>query len=98
MHVYQHINDQELINLLHQEDRCAFTEIHNRYENLLQRHAYKKPGDLDETNDILQQWFVNLLDKRTELPVTTNLSGYLYSVMRNKILNNHISQTKLIVK
>jgi RNA polymerase sigma-70 factor (ECF subfamily) len=87
MRVYQHINNQELINLLHQDDRRAFTEIYYRYENLLQRHAYKKLGDLDETNDILQELFVSLWDKRTELPVTANLSGYLYSIMRNKILN-----------
>ena len=53
MRVYQHINNQELINLLHQGDRRAFTEIYYRYENLLQRHAYKKLGDLDETNEIL---------------------------------------------
>jgi len=84
--MYQNISDQELINLLQQEDRHAFTEIYDRYKNLLQRHAFKKLGDLDEVNDILQELFVNLWDKRVELLITTNLSGYLYSAMRNKIL------------
>lgn len=86
MCAYQNSNDQELINLLKQGDRYAFTEIYDRHKSLLQRHAYKKLGDLDEANDILQELFVNLWDKRFDLSITTNLSGYLYSAMRNKIL------------
>jgi RNA polymerase sigma-70 factor (ECF subfamily) len=79
--------DQELVALLRQGSEAAYTEIYNRYKNLLQNHAYKKLEDFDEVKDVLQELFTQLWVKREELPETTNLRGYLYITMRNKIFN-----------
>jgi RNA polymerase sigma-70 factor (ECF subfamily) len=88
MRAYQNIDDQELIARLRNGDQLAFTEIYNRYKHLLQNHAYKKLGDFDEVKDVLQEVFTNLWNKRQELPITSNLCGYLYTGIRNRILNN----------
>jgi RNA polymerase sigma-70 factor, ECF subfamily len=87
MYAFQNISDQELIMLLREGDKGAYTEVYNRYKNLLYNHAYKKLGNHDEVKDVLQELFTNLWNKRAEIPDTTNLSGYLYSVMRNRIFN-----------
>jgi len=87
MTMYQNLNDQELISLLKEGDEIAYTEIYNRYKNLLQNHAYKKLDDFDEVKDVLQELFVNLWIKRAELPTTTNLSGYFYTAIRNRVFN-----------
>lgn len=87
MYAFQNISDQELIMLLREGDKRAYTEIYNRYKNLLYNHAYKKLGNHDEVKDILQELFTNLWNKRAEIPDTINMSGYLYSGMRNRIFN-----------
>ncbi len=87
MLMYGKLNDQELISLLKQGDEIAYTEIYNRYKSLLQNHAYKKLGDFEEVKDVLQELFANLWTKRAEIPITTNLSGYLYAAVRNRIFD-----------
>lgn len=87
MLLYRNLNDQELTILLKGGDEHAYTEIYNRYKRVLQNHAYKKLGDFEEVKDILQDFFVNLWTKREEIPLTTNLSGYLYTAIRNRIFN-----------
>jgi len=81
------LTDNELITLLKEGDKPAYTEIYNRYKTLLQSHGYRKLGDPEEVKDILQELFATLWTKREEIPVTTNLSGYLYTAMRNKVFN-----------
>ncbi|MET3885073.1 RNA polymerase sigma-70 factor (ECF subfamily) [Chitinophagaceae bacterium OAS944] len=87
MHAYQSYTDQTLLTLLKQGDKEAYTVIYDRYKNLLYDHAYKKLGDAEEVKDVLQELFTHLWNKRTEINVATNLSGYLYTGIRNRILN-----------
>ncbi|WP_082035883.1 RNA polymerase sigma factor [Pedobacter lusitanus] len=85
---YAELPDDDLIVGLRAGDKHAYTEIYNRYKNVLQNHAYKKLGDFEEVKDVLQELFTQLWVKREELQ-TTNLSGYLYVAIRNKIFNLH---------
>jgi RNA polymerase sigma-70 factor (family 1) len=87
MAAYSTYTDQELVALLKGGDTLAFTEIYNRYKYLMQNHALKKLGDFDEVMDVLQDLFSQLWVKRELIPETTNLSGYLYIAVRNKIFN-----------
>lgn len=87
MMIYRSYSDQKLIALLKEGDKAAFTEIYNRYKHLLQGHAYKKLGDFDEVKDVLQDLFTQLWLKRADISETTNLSGYLYIAVRNKVFN-----------
>jgi RNA polymerase sigma-70 factor (ECF subfamily) len=87
MHAYQSYTDQTLLTLLRQGDKGAYTVIYDRYKNLLYNHAYKKLGDPEEVKDVLQELFTNLWNKRADIPVAMNLSGYLYAGIRNRVLN-----------
>ena len=87
MHAYQSFTDQTLLTLLKQGDKDAYTVIYDRYKNLLYNHAYKKLGDPEEVKDVLQELFTNLWNKRADIPVAVNLSGYLYAGIRNRVLN-----------
>jgi RNA polymerase sigma-70 factor (family 1) len=84
---YSSYSDAELINLLKLGDQAAYVEIYDRYKVLLQQHAYKKLGDLDEVADILQELFIHLWDKKESLNLTTSLTGYLFTAVRNRIFN-----------
>lgn len=79
--------DNELIKMLKSGDSDAYTEIYDRYKLLLFNHAYKKLGDADAAQDVLQDVFLNLWNRRGQLSESENLGGYLYTSIRNKVFN-----------
>ena len=81
------VSDQDLISLLKEGNDAAYTEIYHRYKGVLHLHAYKKLGDFEEAKDAVQVLFANLWADRDSMPATNNLSGYLYTSLRNRILN-----------
>ncbi|WP_461791650.1 RNA polymerase sigma factor [Pedobacter sp.] len=81
------ISDHDLVLLLRQGNEGAYTEIYNRYKWLLHAHAYKKLGDRDATNDVIQELFTNLWIKREDIVLMSTLSAYLYTAIRNRVLN-----------
>jgi RNA polymerase sigma-70 factor (family 1) len=84
---YNRISDNELINLLKGSDHSAFNEIYQRYFYLIFTHAYKKLRNEEQAKDIVQDVFASLWFKReTNIP-TSNLAGYLYTAVRNKIFD-----------
>lgn len=84
---YKVYSDTELTVLLKAGDRLAFAEIYNRYKLILHNHAWNKTRDTVEAQDAIQEVFSNLWTKRELLEIGSNLSGYLYSAVRNHILN-----------
>jgi RNA polymerase sigma-70 factor (family 1) len=81
------LTDSELADLVKSGDQAAYIEIYDRYKILLQQHAYKRLGDMDEVEDLLQELFIHLWDKRESISLTSSLSGYLFSAVRNRIFN-----------
>jgi RNA polymerase sigma-70 factor (family 1) len=79
--------ENELVSRLRSGDKAAYTEIYNRYKWLLHTHAYKKLGDREAANDVVQELFANLWTKREAVQLNSTLAGYLYTAIRNKILN-----------
>lgn len=80
-------SDVELAALLKKGDRSAYTEIYNRYWLLLFRHARKMLQDEDEAIDAVQDVFTMLWTKAGILDVNVSLSSFLYTSVRNNILN-----------
>lgn len=81
------ISDQELLLLFKTGDRKAYEQIYHRYKFALHNHAWNKTRNREESQDIIQEIFTRLWAKRESLDVNTNLSGYLYTSLRNYILN-----------
>ncbi|MTH17633.1 RNA polymerase sigma-70 factor [Flavobacterium sp. LC2016-01] len=88
-------DDHALIALLKEDNQLAYTEIFEKYSKVLINHAYKILGNQDEANDIVQEVFLTIWNKRHELAITGSLSSYLYKAVKNKILN-HIAHEKVI--
>ncbi len=87
MSLYGNFSDDELSELVIQGDRKAYTEIYDRYKGVLHLHAYKKLGDFEAAKDVVQELFVVFWEKKANIHVATNLSGYLYTTLRNRIFN-----------
>lgn len=84
---YDRLSDQTLTELLSDEDRNAFTQIFKRYNRILLIHAYKKLEQQEMAEDIVQEVFSTLWQKRETISIATNLSGYLYTSVKNKVLD-----------
>ena len=84
---YTNFTDTELAVLLKESDHKAYAVIYDRYKFLLYAHAYKKLQDREEARDVVQEVFITLWNKRDSVIAQSNLAGYLYTVLRNTILN-----------
>jgi RNA polymerase sigma-70 factor (family 1) len=84
---YNTLSDDELITFLKDSDRLAFAEIYERYKYILHAHALNKTRDREEAGDVVQEVFIYLWDKREAIQFNGKLSGYLYTSVRNAILN-----------
>ena len=84
---HRHHSDIQLLSLLKGGDRAAFSEIYNRYIYILLNHAYNKSRDRETAKDVVQEVFTTLWSRREDLQISTNLAGFLYTSVRNIILN-----------
>ena len=87
MSSYTNYTDLELADLLAAGDDNAFSEIYKRYWPILFRHARKMLHDDDEATDVVQEVFTTLWSKASELSLDRSVSAYLYSAVRNKIID-----------
>lgn len=84
---YTNLLDLELWDLLKSGNRLAFDTIWYRYSPKLLNHAYNKTRDREDARDIVQETFITLWEKKETLQIKTTLKGFLYTSIRNKILN-----------
>jgi len=87
MNNYKGFSDSELFDLLKNNDQAAYLEIYDRYKVILQNHAIRKLPEMDDVEDILQELFIDLWEKRANIHLTTGLGNYLYTAVRNRIFN-----------
>ncbi|QKJ32812.1 RNA polymerase sigma-70 factor [Mucilaginibacter mali] len=84
---YSSFSDTELIALLKDGDTAAFTVIYNRYFDILYIHALQKLNDTDHAKDVVQELFTYLWVGRERVEIRSSLSAYLYTAVKNKILD-----------
>ena len=80
-------DDMRLFILMQRGDEKAFNAIYHRYAPLLFLHANRMLKDSELTKDVVQDLFASLWHKRNEIIVVSNLKSYLYTSVRNKVLD-----------
>lgn len=80
-------SDQELLQGLAAGDRFAFDAIYTRYWYELYQSAYSIFRDTEACMDIVQDVFVWLWEKRTEVHIQTSLAAYLRAAVKFKTAN-----------
>lgn len=90
--------DDELLTLLQESDEKAFTAIYVRYHQLLYVVAYKYLKNKEQTKDAVQQIFLKLWESRTLLSIQVSLKNYLYTMLKNQLLNEIRNNTTALEK
>ncbi|WP_316814015.1 RNA polymerase sigma-70 factor [Pedobacter heparinus] len=91
---YHKLNDSELTDLVRKSDELAFAEIYQRYWTLMYMHALKMLQNEEDARDVVQELFTTLWSRCQTITSSINLSGYLYTIVRNKVLDL-IAQKKI---
>lgn len=92
MNLSEKHSDTELVALLQQDELSAFIEIYNRYWDRLFNAAYKRIKDHEACEEIVQDVFTNFWSKREGLVLTTGLSNYLFTAIRNQVIDHYRKQ------
>lgn len=88
MRLHQNIDDHTLFDLVKAEANVdAFKEIYDRYFEALFIHAMKRLRDKEEAQDVVQDVFTILWTKKDYISLTDSLPAYLFTAVRNRILN-----------
>lgn len=81
------ICDSELTSRLHQDDRYAFDELYKRYHKAIYLNAFRLNRDHAIAEDIVQESFIALWEKRHGIDCNLPVAGWLFTVSYNKSLN-----------
>ncbi|MDE1192757.1 MAG: RNA polymerase sigma-70 factor [Arachidicoccus sp.] len=71
--------DNQLLDLLRENDTASFNEIYNRYWATIYRNAFKILGSADDAEDVVQELFASLWERRKSIMINSALSAYLYT-------------------
>lgn len=80
-------SDEALLKAFSAGDKLAFREIFNRYWDQLYKNACKILHSHEEAEEIVQELFASLWNRRAELKIL-NLSHYLKSAVRKRIVDS----------
>ncbi|HEY8513326.1 MAG TPA: RNA polymerase sigma-70 factor [Cyclobacteriaceae bacterium] len=95
MGLHSRHDEEFLFASIRKGDKEAFAELFNRYWNTAFFIAYQKLRDQGAAEEVVQDLFISLWNKRESLAIH-NFSSYLYACVKNKCLN--YIESKIIEK
>lgn len=93
MNRYQAQTDVELITSLRGDDQHAFAEIYHRYWKKLLAIAYHHSKDKIIAEEIVQEVFIGLWNRRNELYID-NVSAYLATAVKLSVFKQYVRQKR----
>ena len=91
MPVFTADTDSELLAAIRNNDEKAFTVLFKRYWRRVHTMAYSKVRSKEVTEEIVQDLFISLWEKRASLSIN-NLPSYLFTAVKHRALNYIESQ------
>ena len=81
------LNDTELAIKIRAGNQQAFRELYDRYHVQMYYIAKKYVKSTDLAQDAVQDIFVKLWEKRNRLDESKSIKGFLFTMLRNHVLN-----------
>lgn len=80
-------DDLALLALVKQGNDLAYREIYNRYWERLYMYVFHSLRDHESSEEVVQDIFLELWEKREFISVNSSLSSYLFTAAKHDILN-----------
>lgn len=94
---YDNFSETELVDLLRRGDHAAFIEIFDRYKEKLCAFTNRRLNDKEATLDLIHDAFADIWEKRETVRIPGALGAFLYTVIKNRILD-HYKHQKVTLK
>ena len=95
--VVRTVSDSELAAGLRRGEESSFKELFDRYHAPLYRYLLRKGVPSAAAEDILQNAFMALWERRENTDPTKSLKGYLYRTCHNRAANYFRDQGKFVI-
>jgi RNA polymerase sigma-70 factor (family 1) len=79
--------ESEIVLAIQQGDESVFEQVFRKYYQSLCNYANSLVKDEDEAEEIVQNLFFSIWEKRADLEITVSLKSYLYRAVHNHCLN-----------
>ena len=80
-------SDIEIVRDIKKGDVAAFQELYSRYD-IIYRNILARVNSSFDADDIFQDFFIQVWEKRDSFQVESSVKGYLLIWLRNHILNS----------
>jgi RNA polymerase sigma-70 factor (family 1) len=91
--MYKRFTDEELVELLQQGKDKAFDELYFRYRDVLVRFVYMRMKAVPVSEEIVQEVFTTIWERRKTLVIQKKFSAYIYTSVRYMTLDYIKSHT-----
>jgi RNA polymerase sigma-70 factor (family 1) len=81
--------DQQILEHLAQSDVRAFDFLYQKYFSKLYGAVYKRLQNRELTEEVVQELFISLWERRTVLSITSTLESYLFSSVKYLVIAQH---------
>jgi RNA polymerase sigma-70 factor (ECF subfamily) len=79
--------EKQVLTSLSEGNESAIEMLFKSFYGPLCQYAYSFLRDRDEAEEVVQNAFVNIWDKRGDLAIQSSVKSYLYRMVRNACLN-----------
>lgn len=86
-------SDEQLISLFQRGDENAYIELVNRYKDKLINFIFNYLGDLESSEDVVQETMIKLYQKKHYYKEIAKFSTWLYTIAKN-LANTELRKRK----
>lgn len=87
MKFYEELDDNTLFSYVKEGDSNAFECLYKRYWKQLFNTAYKRIPWQEKCEEIIQEVYLDIWQKRGKIYLVNNFKSYLFSALRYKVFN-----------
>lgn len=83
----ENFNEKDILMRLRNSDKDALKQIFDAFYPSLCHYASHFVGDHDQSEEVVQDLFVRIWEKREQMEISTSLRSYLFRSVRNQCIN-----------
>ena len=79
-------SDDEILICLARDEVAAFDYLYEKFFSKLYATAYKRLKNRTLTEEVVQELFISIWERRKELKINTTINAYLFSAIKYLII------------
>jgi len=80
-------SDSQILEAIKRDDNGAYEMVFREYYRPMAAYAFRFLNNLPESENIIQEVFLRLWQKRREIMITSSLQNYLFRSVKNQCIN-----------